>query len=165
MFTTQYPSPIGTHTLAANTDGLCHIVFPTGSRSMETPEHWQTDSAPFDSVITQLDEYFAGTRREFSVKLSPKGTEFQCEVWQALSGIDYASTCSYGEIAKRIGRPSASRAVGAANGANPIPIIIPCHRVIGSTGKLTGFAGGLPTKQWLLAHEAGEQQLPGFTSP
>ncbi len=161
MHTTTHDTAIGTLTLAADDAGLRHIIFPHGSRTFDAPDHWQTDSAPFDKVRQQLDEYFAGSRQEFSVTLSPAGTPFQLAVWGMLINIYYASTCSYGDIAKRIGKPGASRAVGAANGANPIPIIIPCHRVIGASGKLTGFGGGLPTKQWLLMHERGEGQLFG----
>ena len=159
MLITQYFSPIGTLTLAGDEHGLRHIIFPAGSRSRQAPSSWRADDGPFKGVIQQLDEYFAGDRRVFDLPLSPEGTEFQQSVWSALREVGYANTCSYQQIAQRIGRPKASRAVGAANGANPIPIIIPCHRVIGANGKLTGFGGGLPTKQWLLAHERGEQQL------
>lgn len=161
MHTTTHDTVIGTLTLAADDAGLRHVILPHGSRAFEVPDHWQANSAVFDKVRQQLDEYFAGTRREFSVTLCPAGTPFQLAVWGMLVSIHYASTCSYGDIAKRIGNPGASRAVGAANGANPIPIIIPCHRVIGASGKLTGFGGGLPTKQWLLVHETGEGQLFG----
>ncbi|HEU0031314.1 MAG TPA: methylated-DNA--[protein]-cysteine S-methyltransferase [Kofleriaceae bacterium] len=101
----------------------------------------------------QLAEYFAGERRTFELPLAPRGTGFQDRVWRALTQIPYAETRSYGELARAIGRPAASRAVGAANGKNPIAIIIPCHRVIGANGTLTGYAGGLPAKRWLLAHE------------
>lgn len=162
MQTTTHDTPIGTLTLAADDDGLRHIIFPQGSRAFSPPEHWLTAASPFDRVRRQLDEYFDGRRQVFSVPLAPSGTDFQKSVWQALSAIDYASTCSYGELARHIDKPRASRAVGAANGANPIPIIIPCHRVIGASGRLTGFAGGLLTKQWLLSHERGEGQLFGF---
>ncbi len=165
MYTTTYESPIGILTLAADEDGLRHIVFPAGSRAFETPEHWENKSEHFIQVSTELDEYFAGTRQIFDVKLAPEGTEFQRSVWEALLAVEYAETCSYGDIAHQLGKPKASRAVGAANGANPIPIIVPCHRVIGAGGKLTGFGGGLPTKAWLLAHERGEGQLFEFTNP
>ncbi len=165
MYTTEYHSPIGLLTLAADEQGLRHIVFPQGSRSFEPSEHWHRADSSFRQTITELDEYFAGERKTFTVKLSPQGTDFQRSVWLALLQVGYGRTSSYGEIAKLIGKPKASRAVGAANGANPLPIIIPCHRVIGSSGRLTGFGGGLPTKQWLLAHERGEGQLFDFTSP
>lgn len=165
MYTTEYLSPIGSLTLAADEHGLRHIVFPQGSRSFEAPPGWHCANSSFRDTITQLDEYFAGERKTFTVRLSPEGTDFQRSVWLALLQVGYGHTTSYGDIAKIIGKPKASRAVGAANGANPLPIIIPCHRVIGSSGRLTGFGGGLPTKQWLLAHERGEGQLFDFTSP
>lgn len=165
MFTTNYDSPIGTLTLAGDSEGLRHIVFPGGNRTFETPPEWETRPEQFKLVVTELDEYFAGTRREFTVTLAPTGTEFQQTVWNALRAVEYAETCSYGDIAHRIGKPKASRAVGAANGANPIPIIVPCHRIVGASGQLTGFAGGLLTKSWLLAHERGEGQLFDFTNP
>ena len=165
MLSTTYESPIGRLTLARDDDGLRHIVFPSGSRTFEAPEHWQPKSDAFDDIRRQLDEYFDGRRQEFSVPLAPKGTPFQKSVWNALCTIAYSDTCSYGDIANHIGKPKASRAVGAANGANPIPIVIPCHRVIGASGKLTGFGGGLLTKEWLLSHERGERQLFDFTNP
>jgi methylated-DNA-[protein]-cysteine S-methyltransferase len=116
-----------------------------------------------DPVLVQaareLHEYFAGERREFSVPLDFTGTEFQNKVWRALRAIPFGETRSYGELAAQIGAPKASRAVGAANGRNPIPIILPCHRVIGSSGSLTGFGGGLPMKKQLLAHEQVRSQL------
>ena len=165
MITTEHHSPIGTLMLAADETGLRHVIFPSGSRAFEVPENWSVNAAEFDQTRKELDEYFAGTRRQFSIRISPTGTKFQQSVWKALQDIDYADTCSYSDIALQIGRPTASRAVGAANGANPIPIIVPCHRVIGASGKLTGFGGGLPTKAWLLSHERGEGQLFEFTTP
>lgn len=110
------------------------------------------------SARRQLDEYFAGTRSVFDLPLAPVGTPFQRKVWSELSKIPYGETCSYADIAKRIGRATACRAVGSANGRNPIPIIIPCHRVIGASGKLVGYAGGIDTKQWLLRHERAATQ-------
>ena len=165
MYTTDYSSPIGKLTLAADDQGLRHIVFPGGSRSFSAPSHWQHVHTEFTETITQLQEYFAGTRTTFTIPLSPQGTDFQQSVWQTLRQIEYGQTATYGDIAKKIDKPKASRAVGAANGANPIPIIIPCHRIIGASGKLTGFTAGLATKQWLLAHERGERQLFEFTNP
>lgn len=165
MHTTEYHSPIGKLVLGADEHGLRHIMFPQGSRCFDPPENWVRTSAGFNQTIEQLDEYFAGTRKRFTIKLSPAGTDFQRSVWLALLQLEYGHTSSYGEIASLIGKPKASRAVGAANGANPIPIIIPCHRVIGAGGNLTGFGGGLSTKQWLLAHERGEGQLFEFTNP
>jgi methylated-DNA-[protein]-cysteine S-methyltransferase len=112
----------------------------------------------------QLAEYFAGERRDFDLPLAPRGTSFQVAVWRALEQIPFGATCSYGELARVVGRPSASRAVGAANGQNPLAIILPCHRVIGANGDLTGYGGGLPLKRWLLDHERGCVQplLPGM---
>ena len=129
------------------------MSFPQGNQVRQVEPDWTESKKPFELAICQLDDYFSGTRLQFELPLSPAGTEFQQQVWHALIAIPYGQTTSYGELAKKINRPKASRAVGAANGANPIPIVIPCHRVIGSTGNLTGFGGGIPTKQWLLAHE------------
>jgi methylated-DNA-[protein]-cysteine S-methyltransferase len=113
------------------------------------------DDRAFDDVTSQLTEYFAGTRRQFDLPLAPEGTPFQQRVWRVLLDIPYGQTISYGELAARIGQPSAARAVGLANGSNPLPIVIPCHRVIGAGGKLTGYGGGLPIKRQLLALERG----------
>jgi methylated-DNA-[protein]-cysteine S-methyltransferase len=112
-------------------------------------------------AATQLAEYFAGARRVFDVPLAPRGTDFQQGVWRELARIPYGETRSYGELARVLGRPSASRAVGAANGKNPISILVPCHRVIAGSGALTGYAGGLDAKRWLLAHEA-RARAPGL---
>ena len=121
-------------------------------------DSWSEDNKPFNAVIKQLDEYFDGKRQDFDLPLRPAGTEFQRQVWQALQQIPYGETWSYGKLAKHVGTPNAYRAVGAANGINPIPVIIPCHRVIGSNGKLTGFGGGLEAKAFLLNLES--LQLP-----
>ncbi|HEX7610606.1 MAG TPA: methylated-DNA--[protein]-cysteine S-methyltransferase, partial [Solirubrobacteraceae bacterium] len=115
---------------------------------------WQHDDDALADVAGQLAAYFAGTLTEFDVQLELAGTDFQREVWQALRAIPYGETISYGELAQRVGKPSASRAVGLANGRNPIAIIVPCHRVIGADGSLTGYGGGLARKAWLLEHEA-----------
>ena len=120
---------------------------------------WQQRDDAFEDVIAQLTEYFAGRRRQFDLPLAPEGTPFQQRVWTALLDIPYGETISYGELASRIGQRSASRAVGLANGSNPLPIVIPCHRVIGANGKLTGYGGGLAIKERLLAHERGAQRL------
>ena len=120
---------------------------------------WNHDDAGFGDVVSQLGEYFEGRRRQFDLPLAPAGTPFQQRVWSALLDIPYGETISYGELASRIGQKSASRAVGLANGSNPLPIVIPCHRVIGANGKLTGYGGGLPIKERLLAHERGERRL------
>lgn len=111
------------------------------------------DAARCAEVATQLEEYFHGRRREFTLRTAPQGTEFQLRVWHALAGIPYGATMGYAELARRIGNPQASRAVGRANGANPIPIVLPCHRVIGASGDLTGYGGGLDRKQRLLRLE------------
>ena len=145
-------TPIGELKLFATAHALAAIDFPNAD--------WTRTARPvkrhpvLDLAARQLGEYFAGTRTTFDVALAPAGTPFQRLVWDALYTIPFAATWSYGELARAIRRPSASRAVGAANGKNPLPIIIPCHRVIGASGSLTGFGGGLPTKQWLLGHEA-----------
>lgn len=118
----------------------------------EEPESGPPPAA-YDLLIVELREYFAGRLREFTFPLAPKGTPFQLAVWNALLEIPYGATTSYSDLALRIGKPSAARAVGAANGANPIPVIIPCHRVIGANGSLTGYGGGIERKQWLLALE------------
>lgn len=120
---------------------------------------WREDKEPLREVIRQLRAYFARELETFDLTLAPEGTHFQRDVWNHLRGIPYGETISYGELAKRVGNPKASRAVGAANGQNPIPIIIPCHRVIGSDGKLTGFGGGLPIKEKLLALEQRQLRL------
>lgn len=146
-------TPIGTLLLAGDGDGLRTIEFPGARQGRCIEPHWRRDRRHLGTAITQLEAYFAGDLTAFDLPLAAQGTVFRHTVWDALVGIPYGTTISYGELARRIGRPSASRAVGAANGANPIPIIVPCHRVIGSGGALTGFAGGLPIKQWLLEHE------------
>ena len=118
------------------------------------------DERPFGELIAQLDEYFAGRATAFDIPLSTAGTEFQCRVWAALREIPHGETISYGELASRLGMPGASRAVGLANGRNPIAIVIPCHRVIGADGRLTGYGGGLERKAWLLRHEAAVSGCP-----
>jgi methylated-DNA-[protein]-cysteine S-methyltransferase len=115
---------------------------------------WRRDETRFAEVCEQLAEYFAGSLQEFDVRLAPQGTEFQKKVWQELCRIPFGASISYGELARRLGKPAASRAVGRANGQNPISIIVPCHRVIGANGTLTGYGGGIERKKWLLEHEA-----------
>ncbi len=157
------PSPIGTLTLHGTADELVGLYLP----DRPAPAAPVRETSVLRLAARQLDEYFAKTRRTFELPLAPEGTPFQQRVWRALLAIPFGQTCSYGHIARVIGRPAASRAVGAANGRNPIAIIVPCHRVIGSTGTLTGYGGGLPMKQWLLDHEGlGSRQhtqphLPG----
>lgn len=146
-------SPIGALLLAGDDDALHLIGFPEGMGRVEPKTDWIEHSDRFDIERQQLTEYFSGDRQVFELNLSPSGTAFQLEVLAALQEIPFGVTCSYADIAMRIGNPKAVRAVGAANGRNPIPIVIPCHRVIGADGSLTGFGGGLEAKSWLLAHE------------
>jgi methylated-DNA-[protein]-cysteine S-methyltransferase len=148
-----YDSPIGRLLLAGNAYALELISVPAGSRARGPDPAWPRDDDVFAAVIRELEEYFAGDRREFTVPLRLKGTEFQNAYWTFLQTVRFGETTTYGALAERIGRPKASRAVGAANGANPIPIIIPCHRVIGANKSLTGFGGGIETKRYLLSHE------------
>ena len=153
-------SPIGPLTLVS-TDGVLSGLYMDRQRYRPPAETFgEPDDAPFGQVMDQLAEYFAGKRSEFSVPVSLSGTEFQRTVWTALQDIRYGETVSYGELAERIGRPAASRAVGLANGKNPISIIVPCHRVVGSTGNLTGYGGGLDRKQYLLDFESGNALWP-----
>lgn len=131
------------------------IVFPKGKTSQDPEPEWQLDPSSFEEVKRQLDQYFKGRLKSFDLELKTGGTPFQQQVWQALAKIPYGSTISYGDLAVQIGNPKAVRAVGLANGKNPIPIIIPCHRVIGKNGSLTGFGGGLDVKRFLLELEQG----------
>lgn len=147
-------SPIGPLMLAGDGDVLTHIRFHG-----EGDPSWREEPEPFVEAIAQLRAYFAGELTVFDLKLRPQGTPFQQSVWRALLDIKYGETTSYGAIAKLIGRPEAVRAVGAANGANPIPIVIPCHRVIGASGKLTGFGGGLDVKEKLLRLESRQLRM------
>jgi methylated-DNA-[protein]-cysteine S-methyltransferase len=151
---TVMKSPIGPLMLAGNDDGLRLVHFSTGRRPKSPQREWVEDKTPFKEVIRQLEVYFDGKLKVFDLPLVLDGTEFQLRVWNNLRKIPYGETISYGQLAKRIGSPDAARAVGLANGSNPIPIIIPCHRVIGSNGDLTGFGGGLPLKKKLLALES-----------
>ncbi len=150
---TRMPSPIGDLILVEEGGQLLEIGFTTGKRPSKAPNDAKEDTAPFAKVIRQLEEYFAGRREDFDLPLSPQGTPFQRRVWQALTKIPFGKAVSYSDIAHRIGNPNAVRAVGLANGRNPIPIVIPCHRVIGKDGSLTGYGGGLPIKEKLLALE------------
>ncbi|HVC28568.1 MAG TPA: methylated-DNA--[protein]-cysteine S-methyltransferase [Gammaproteobacteria bacterium] len=153
------PSPVGELLLAGDETGLQMVGFQDGTHPTIPKPDWQENPRPFKQVIAQLRDYFGGKRREFDLALVPEGTEFQLRVWSALRTIPYGKTCSYGELAQRIRKPKAARAVGAANGQNPIPIIVPCHRVIGANGSLTGFGGGLKIKRILLELESNEGSL------
>ncbi len=157
MTTITMPSPLGLLRLHADAGALTAVQLPGEDAPPAIAGDEAADGAGepiLRDAARQLAEYFAGERREFALPLAPRGTEFQQRVWRALIAIPFGATRSYGEQARAIGRPSASRAVGAANGQNPIAIIVPCHRVIGASGALTGYAGGLAAKRWLLAHEA-----------
>jgi methylated-DNA-[protein]-cysteine S-methyltransferase len=156
---TQIESPLGPLLLAADEAGLREIRFMNGRHTTQREPSWKENRVPLSETIQQLQAYFAGERENFDLQLAPEGTPFQLEVWRRLCDIPYGETISYGELAGRIGNPKASRAVGLANGSNPIPIVIPCHRVIGSNGKLTGYGGGLPIKEKLLALERRQLRL------
>jgi methylated-DNA-[protein]-cysteine S-methyltransferase len=160
MYYCYLDTPIGELLLAGDDDALSLVSFPEGSMRRDPEADWIYNEKPFGAARRQLTEYFAGERREFDLPLKLSGTEFQMSVLEALRQIPYGETTSYAEIAERIGRPKAVRAVGAANGRNPVPIIVPCHRVIGSHGELTGFGGGLDTKEALLRLEAEHSQFP-----
>lgn len=160
-------SPVGPLLLAGDRDSLHYLSFPEGHKSFAPRPDWVLSEAPFAETRRQLDAYFAGTLRQFDLPLTLSGTAFQNRVWRLLATIPYGETTSYGALARQLGTPKASRAVGAANGNNPLPVILPCHRVIGSSGALTGFGGGLPVKKFLLRHEAevagiGDRQLSLF---
>ena len=153
MFYSYIDSPIGPLLLSGTQDYLSGLYFSTGSKARGPDPQWQRSDAEFKSAKRQLDEYFAGERKVFDLALTPKGTPFQLSVLAALQEIPFGETRSYAEIAAAIGNPKSVRAVGSANGNNPIALIIPCHRVIGSNGSLTGFGGGLETKRFLLEFE------------
>ncbi len=151
----EIPTRVGRLLLAGDAEGLRGISFQDGLHSVKPAGDWRRTEEPFRDALAQLEAYFAGELRKFDLALAPEGTPFQREVWSTLTTIPYGETVSYGELARRLDRTTASRAVGAANGRNPIPIIIPCHRVIGADGSLTGFGGGLAIKRRLLDLEAG----------
>ena len=152
---TRIDAPVGPLLVAANPAGLVRISFDGGRRPTEPSPGWIEDAGALAGFVEQLGAWFAGALRRFDLPLAAPGTEFQRAVWSAVGAIPYGETASYADVALAAGRPTASRAVGAANGANPLPIVVPCHRVVGADGSLTGFAGGLEAKRWLLAHEAG----------
>lgn len=152
----RYRSPIGELVLISDGEALTGLNLPAtdGSARLPTGPGSRCDEAVVREAVDQLEAYFAGDRQEFDLALRPAGTLFQRTVWESLLSIPFGETISYAEQSRRIGRPGASRAVGAANGRNPIAIVLPCHRVIGAGGTLTGYGGGLPMKQWLLDHES-----------
>ncbi len=155
-------SPVGPLLVAGDAVRLHLISFSSGSRTEQPRAGWRRDDALFREAFRQLDAYFAGESTQFDLPLRLAGTAFQNRVWTALCDIPFGETISYGALAERIGKPTASRAVGGANGANPLPIVVPCHRVIGSDRSLTGFGGGVETKRFLLAHE--QRVAPGSGS-
>ena len=150
---TVVSSPLGNILLTADDEGLTGINFQNAKGAKKPPRDSVESKAPFKQAARQLDAYFRGELKDFDLSLSPAGTVFQRSVWKALRRIPYGKTISYGELAKRLGRPTASRAVGAANGRNPLPIVVPCHRVVGSDGRLTGYYGGTHLKEFLLKLE------------
>ena len=145
--------PIGKIMLVGTRSHLRRVILQTGKKAGPPDPAWRASEAPFREALRQLREYFSGTRKRFELSLAPQGTPFQRKVWGELRAIPYGETRTYGEIARRLGKAGASRAVGAAYGSNPLSIVVPCHRVIGSNGTLTGFGGGLPVKAALLKLE------------
>ncbi len=156
---TTIDSPVGALLLAGDGTALTKLYMQDAPRPFTPSPQWRRDAEPFADVARQLSEYFAGERREFDLPLARPGNEFELRVWAALQEIPYGETVSYGEIARAIGAPTAARAVGLATGRNPISVIVPCHRVIGADGGLTGYGGGLPRKRYLLDLEAGALSL------
>ncbi len=153
QFFIRIASPIGALLLVSNGEALTALHMEQTRYPMELDEGAREDRKPFKSAIAQLDAYFAGELRDFDLPLAPQGTPFQSRVWKALQDIPFGETTSYGDLAAGVGDRKASRAVGLANGRNPIGIVVPCHRVIGANGSLTGYGGGMERKRWLLAHE------------
>ena len=160
----ELSTPIGTLTLVASAEGLTNILFDGESPAeANLPDDLPIDESDptLEAASVQLCEYFEGRRTEFDLPLDLRGTDFQRQAWLALAEVPYGATTSYGAQAEAIGRPGAARAVGAANGQNPVPIVLPCHRIVGADGSLTGFGGGLGLKQRLLDLEHAQQSLPG----
>ena len=155
----QVDSPIGPLLVARDAEGITALLLPHARRPARPRPDWLRDDTAFADIGDQLAEYFAGTRARFDLPLHLIGSAFERRVWNALLEIPHGETISYGALAAKIGAPGAARAVGAANGQNPIAIIVPCHRVIGADGSLTGYGGGLPAKRWLLAHESRQPTL------
>jgi len=159
LYCDHFESPIGRLTVAGNEHGLAHILFPENRHDTPGRADWRPDAGPFADAREQLLQYLHGERSHFELRLAPRGTPFQLSVWHALALIPFGSTWSYQQVATHLGRPSATRAVGAANGRNPLPIVLPCHRVIGRNGALTGFSGGLEIKAALLHLEQHQGDL------
>lgn len=154
-------TPLGLLLLAGCKDALRMISLPNGPQKRKPQPEWIADTDMFAGARQELQEYFAGERTEFTTPMILEGTDFQKKVWKVLCDVSYGQLASYGDVAKALGKPGAARAVGGANNANPIPIIVPCHRIIGSDKSLTGFGGGLPTKQFLLDLEARHAVIEG----
>ncbi|MBV8714211.1 MAG: methylated-DNA--[protein]-cysteine S-methyltransferase [Chloroflexi bacterium] len=152
------PSPLG-DLILSGAEHLSGVAFTDSRKATRVDADCRRDDGAFAEAASQLRAYFAGELTRFELELDLQGTDFQRRVWAALLQIPYGKTTTYGQLASELGDPKAMRAVGLANGRNPISIIVPCHRVIGSNGSLTGYGGGLPRKQWLLAHERGEVPL------
>ncbi|WP_288943345.1 methylated-DNA--[protein]-cysteine S-methyltransferase [uncultured Roseovarius sp.] len=150
---TYIPSPVGALLVAGTDEALHFLSFPTGHKAFGPRDGWQQAEGPFHEVRRQLDAYFAGDLKRFDLPLHLGGTAFQNGVWRYLADIPFGETRTYGQIAAHLGRAKASRAIGAANGNNPLPVILPCHRVIGANGTLTGFGGGITVKEFLLRYE------------
>ncbi len=161
MYYTKFSTDICGIILAGDESGLKYLHLDTGEgkRRFEIDPEWQKNDEFFKEVIKQIREYIVGKRKNFDIRLSPEGTEYQKKVWEQLCKIPYGTVCSYGKIASELGNKNAARAVGMANSRNPIPLIIPCHRVIGSSGSLTGFAHGLKIKQLLIDIESKHHLL------
>ncbi len=160
MLHTSVESPVGELLLVGDGAALRGLYLPGGRRPVPEREGWVRDAAAFVDVERRLTEYFEGERTAFDLPLALTGTPFQLQVWRAVQGVGFGETLGYGELADRIGRPGAARAVGAANGANPLSIVVPCHRLVGSTGGLTGYSGGLAAKALLLELESGGRSRP-----
>jgi len=163
LFFCYHPTPVGRFLLAGTDRELRYTSFVSGKRPKKIESSWKEDIAPLGYAIEQIDAYFAGELRDFDIPFHAEGTPFQQAVWSILEVIPFGDTMTYGAVAEKLGRSGGAQAVGAACGANPLPIIVPCHRVIGANGSMTGFGGGLPIKHQLLELEGistMEEQLP-----
>lgn len=154
VFHTRIDSPIGALLLTSDGEALTGVFMEEHRHGPRPDDGWRRDGAPFAAAREQLAAYFAGERTGFELPLAPSGTAFQRRVWEELRRIPFGETISYAELARRVGDPRAVRAVGGANGRNPLSVVVPCHRVIGADGSLTGYGGGIERKRWLLGHEA-----------
>lgn len=157
-------SPIGALLVTSNGTAITRVYMQNHKHAEPQQPDWQRDDAQFTQTQAQFAAYFAGELASFDLPLAPAGTDFQQQVWQALRSIPFGQTSSYGELAASLGKPKASRAVGMANGRNPISIIVPCHRVIGADGSLTGYGGGIERKRWLLGHEGALGAETGYNT-